>query len=174
MQRKFFTCQNFSRLLSFVIILCMIIIGGVYRDDCPINYLIPVYLIVYGVFLLVPTIGSLVHGRKDQDETGGETEGGGSGGLGPDELMKSPVFSCVQGVVGCFLFAWFIAGNVWVYSAYPVVNRDNTTSTAYCHFVLYDFAFTVTTLVWIACALGLCAGVITVVCSVGKDGEDMS
>ncbi|CAH1268320.1 Hypp3860 [Branchiostoma lanceolatum] len=129
-----FTCKNASRLLSFLIILCMIIIGGVYRENCPINFLIPIYLIVYGVFLLVPTIGSIVHGRQDQDE----------------------------------------AGNVWVYSAYPVVDRNNSTSPEYCHFALYDFAFTITTLVWITLALGLCAGVITVVCSVGKDGEDMS
>ncbi|XP_066286127.1 transmembrane protein 272-like [Branchiostoma lanceolatum] len=168
-----FTCKNASRLLSFLIILCMIIIGGVYRESCPINFLIPIYLIVYGVFLLVPTIGSIVHGRQDQDEAG-EPEGGAGGQFGPDQIMKSPVFSCVQGVVGCFLFGWFIAGNVWVYSAYPVVDRNNSTSPEYCHFVLYDFAFTITTLVWITLALGLCAGVITVVCSVGKDGEDMS
>ena len=58
-------------------------------------------------------------------------------------------------MIGHFLFWWFIAGNVWIYSIYaPSYDKaDNVVSGLYCNKTLCLFAFWTTTLSYIPLAL---------------------
>ncbi|XP_078600926.1 transmembrane protein 272-like [Branchiostoma floridae x Branchiostoma japonicum] len=139
--RTVFICETFWRLVSLAIIVAMVVVGSLYVHDCPIQYMIPVYLIVYGIFLLLPTFTAR-HRRDGED---------------PPDVLQSPGQCCFQGIIGCFLLVWFIGGTSWVYPAFPVVDFTNTTSTNYCQPVLYNFAFTVTTATWVVAGVGLLA-----------------
>ncbi|XP_036002911.1 transmembrane protein 272-like, partial [Fundulus heteroclitus] len=49
-------------------------------------------------------------------------------------------------IVTLFLFCWFIAGNVWVYSVYqPSYIKNATDVSSYCNKTLYLVAFSVIT-----------------------------
>ena len=69
--------------------------GAVYKDDCPAEKYIPIYLMVGGAFGIVKNLinlGQRVKNRKEErDEENAKT---------------NPVDS----LLNCFLFAWFIAG----------------------------------------------------------------
>ncbi|XP_019625063.1 PREDICTED: uncharacterized protein LOC109470540 [Branchiostoma belcheri] len=140
--RTVFVCETFWRLVSLAINVAMVVVGSLYVHDCPVQYMIPVYLIVYGIFLLLPTFTA-------RHKTGAGEE--------PPDVLQSPAQCCFQGVVGCFLIVWFIGGTSWVYPAFPVVDMSNTTSSNYCQPVLYNFAFTVTTATWVVAGVGLVA-----------------
>ncbi|VDH95339.1 Hypothetical predicted protein [Mytilus galloprovincialis] len=91
-----------------------IIIGSrsLYLHDCPAQRYIPIYLIVAGVFSLVKDLSSLLQKCKAK-RTEEEQEGG-----APTNFF--------DGLVGCFLFAWFICGNVWIYSTHNHFSTDST------------------------------------------------
>ena len=60
-----------------------------------------------------------------------------------DQEDTNNLIRCFDGLVMCFLFAWFIAGNVWIYSIYkPPFDHTNLN---YCNQTLYLFAFWITT-----------------------------
>ena len=74
----------------------LLISGSLYLHDCPAQRLIPIYLIVAGAFSLVKDLSSLLQKCKAK-RTEEEQEGG-----APTNFF--------DGLVGCFLFAWFICG----------------------------------------------------------------
>lgn len=119
----------------------MIVIGTIYLHDCPAERMIPIYLIVAGCFGLVSGLISLcksVNSRDNPDNS--------SSTLGPEQLINT------------FLFAWFIAGNVWVYGKYNSWQRSDTTLTTYCDPTLYYFSF------WIITSSYIIAGVCCLCC----------
>ena len=72
----------------------------------------------------------------------------------------------VDGVLNLFLFIWFIAGSIWVYTKYkPHFVPPKHQPWNYCHPTLYLFAFWVITtgyilmgtILFCICCLGLCA-----------------
>lgn len=80
--------------------IAFIVVGAVYVQECNLNPLIPVWLIVQGVLMLL---------------------GAGAGGLGRQQRKKDNVSFPVKilgGVLSLIGFAWFIAGNVFVYTAW--------------------------------------------------------
>ncbi|XP_078524785.1 transmembrane protein 272-like isoform X2 [Lissotriton helveticus] len=102
--------------------------GPVYFYECPAQYLIPYYFIISGVIgllLLIPSI--LCCGNQVEPST------------------ESNV-CCL--IIGLFLLAFFITGNVWVYSIYAPNYTDHTAAN-YCRKELYLYAFWMTTLVYI-------------------------
>uniref|UniRef100_A0A3Q1FT17 Si:dkey-19b23.12 n=1 Tax=Acanthochromis polyacanthus TaxID=80966 RepID=A0A3Q1FT17_9TELE len=110
--------------------------GAVYRDDCPLQPYIPIYLIVGGTFtLMVALLSSLPCAKK------------------PEDGATNPLYSvCLMWnlLVSLFLSAWFIAGNVWIYSIYPPnYNKNSTIVDPYCDKTLYLFAFWITTVGYI-------------------------
>ncbi len=79
------------------------------------------------------------------------------------QSMTSKFF---DGVLNLFLFIWFVAGNIWVYSKYkPHFIPPSHDPFNYCHPFLYLFAFWVITSSYIImgiicfciCCLGMCA-----------------
>ncbi|KAM4747780.1 transmembrane protein 272-like [Rhinophrynus dorsalis] len=123
-----------------------IAIGAVYINDCPGQRLIPYYLIILGaVSLLFLSLTCLPCGDgREPPQTG----------LGT---------LCAQGVLLLFLFAFFIAGNVWIYSLY-MEPWDSPVHPKRCNRVLYLYAFWITTLFHICIALLLLIALCVLIC----------
>ena len=140
-------CGTFVVLVYLICILalpaCKLALGIVYRDQCPVNRSIPLYMMVAGgsglamiLFLLLSS--GCTHCRASI------------------KARKSvhPVMVCtigfargMQGVGALFLFVWFIFGNVWVFGVHYRVRTDSdalssaTERDNYCHPALYWVAF---------------------------------
>ena len=78
-----------------------------------------------------------------------------------EEKKKNPV----ESILDCFMLAWFICGNVWIYSNYePSYEKGGS---QYCDKTLYLFAFWITTATYIllgtlcvcVCFVAVCAAV---------------
>ncbi|XP_077326694.1 transmembrane protein 272-like isoform X1 [Lithobates pipiens] len=125
-----------------------IALGAVYFRDCPGQYLIPYYLIISGVagilFLCLTCLPC---------------------GDGREPPKTSLVTLCAQGVMLVFMFAFFIAGNVWIYSLYSEP-WDSPTGSKRCNRVLYLYAFWITTVCHLCFAVLFCTYLclLTVLC----------
>ncbi|XP_022103111.1 uncharacterized protein LOC110985938 isoform X3 [Acanthaster planci] len=93
--------------LLLAVPVAMIVMGALYKDDCPVEPNIPIYLIVTASFSILKCLVDMIlrciklHQEGDSNEQKSTTE---------------KIFSFV---ILCFLSVFFIVGNVWVYSNYP-------------------------------------------------------
>ena len=130
----------------------MLYSGAKYKNDCPIEEKIPIYLIVAGAVGVFRNLISLCQRAKKSDRDGEE-----------EEKKRNPV----ESILDCFLFAWFICGNVWIYHNYKEVTYNDSSSPSYCNETLYLFAFWITTATYIligvmcccVCCVGVCAAI---------------
>ncbi|XP_068682007.1 transmembrane protein 272-like isoform X1 [Montipora foliosa] len=115
--------------VQFPLFIADIVLGVKYKDECPVEKMIPIYLIVYGAAsLFASCCVCTIRQRSGNNE----------------ERTVNPL----QAVVQLFLTAWFVCGSVWVYSKYEP-NYTDPGSADYCHKTLYLFAFWVTTSIYI-------------------------
>jgi len=142
----------------FLIALCIILIvpilqlsiGLTYMSQCPVNRLIPIYLIVTGacgigsIGLTIMMVVSFICCIKQ------------------NSIAGSCINGCIIGVIlfiifltSFFLFAWFIVGNVWVFGAKNKVSF-NENSSDYCHPILYQFAFWIIIVTYIMIVVSCC------------------
>ncbi|XP_076360063.1 transmembrane protein 272-like [Tachypleus tridentatus] len=123
--------------ITVVIPFSMIIIGSSYINACPAEAKIPIYLIVAGGFgVLKNVLNFWSRCRRTEEE---------------EQLKQNPQDT----ILNCFLFAWFIAGCVWIYKIYEP-EYDDVSSPYYCNRTVYLFAFWLVTSVYII--LGLLTG----------------
>ncbi|XP_076076604.1 transmembrane protein 272-like isoform X1 [Mytilus galloprovincialis] len=122
--------------------IAMIAVGATYLHDCPAEKMIPIYLIVAGVFTIITNILTIIRGRVNNWKEGEEEK---QSGAGPEHCII------------CFLFAWFVAGNVWVYRTYDDWQSSNSILDNYCNPTLYYFSF------WILISPYIVLGVLTVI-----------
>ncbi|XP_051800088.1 transmembrane protein 272-like [Acanthochromis polyacanthus] len=143
--------QACSKLLFCAMPIAQIAIGAVHLEDCPRQPYIPIYLIVVGVFgLVLSLLSCLPCAKKPEDGT-------------TNPLNR--ICTAWNSLTSCFLFCWFITGNVWIYSIYqPNYNRNTTHVEPYCDKTLYLFAFWTTTLVYILLCLFLFGGCCVLFC----------
>lgn len=134
------------------------VLGVQYKDDCPVEPFIPIYLIVAGSCGLLKAI-ILSCEKLNSTESEKDNE------FATNEHLSN-TSKIMDGVLNIFMFTWFIAGNIWVYSNYkpnekpPLHDPSN-----YCHPTLYWFAFWVVTVSYVImgtiffciCFLGACA-----------------
>ncbi|XP_070710920.1 transmembrane protein 272-like [Pempheris klunzingeri] len=140
-----------TKLLFCAMPIAQIALGAVYLHDCPRQHYIPIYSIVAGVFSLVLGLLSCLPCAHEPTE-------------GPSNPL-SRVCVAWNSLISFFLFCWFIAGNVWIYSIYkPNYNKNTTSSDPYCNKTLYLFSFWTTTLVYIALGLFLVIGCCVLFC----------
>ncbi|XP_056601297.1 transmembrane protein 272-like isoform X1 [Triplophysa dalaica] len=122
-----------SKLFVVVLPIAQVSIGGIHLNDCPKQPYIPIYLVVSGVFALVlGLLSCLPCTQEPEDGT---------------QTPLSGLCTAWNSLVSLFLFCWFIAGNVWIYSIYQPSYTPDTDQ--YCNKTLYLFAFWTTTLVYI-------------------------
>ncbi|TNM93804.1 hypothetical protein fugu_001980 [Takifugu bimaculatus] len=150
-----------SKVALCIMPVAQIAIGAVHLDDCPREPYIPIYLIVLGVFTLaLALLSCLPCSRQASDE--------------PTNPL-SRVCTAWNSLTTLFLFCWFVAGNVWIYSIYKP-NYDKTAADPYCDRTLYLFAFWTTTLVYILLGFFFVGGccVLVCFCLLGRaDPDDM-
>ncbi|XP_076130580.1 transmembrane protein 272-like [Alosa pseudoharengus] len=147
-----------SKLIVIGIPIAEIVIGALYLQNCPIQRYIPIYLVVMGAFTLSLTLLSCLPGTQEPED-GGQT-------------VISSICTAWNSIVSLFLFCWFIAGNVWIYSIYQP--SYDPKAGAYCDKTLYLFAFWITSLVYILIGgffvVGCCALICMSMCGRGGFG----
>ncbi|KAI0241043.1 hypothetical protein LSAT2_002673 [Lamellibrachia satsuma] len=139
--------------LVLAVPISMVVIGSIYLGQCPREHYIPIYLIVAGAFGILKNLSNIVQrvvARIKND----------------DNVTKSNPF---DGILNCFLLAWFIAGNVWIYRIYNDFDSSDEKSSRYCQPTLYWFAFWVTTASYIfslsLCCCICCSGLLAACCT---------
>ncbi|GIZ03882.1 uncharacterized protein CEXT_793011 [Caerostris extrusa] len=109
--------------LIIVIPLSMIIVGSSYIQNCPAQFMIPIFLVVGGSSFLASIVLlrklNTLSKKTDEDE----------------ECYKKSFLVAVL-----FHIGWFIAGCYWIYGAYAP-NYVDETSPLYCHKTLYLYSF---------------------------------
>ncbi|KAL4006775.1 diphosphomevalonate decarboxylase [Sarotherodon galilaeus] len=126
-------------------------LGAKYLHECPREHFIPIYLIVVGVFGLILSLLSCLPCARESEE-------GASNPL-------STICIAWNSLTSVFLFCWFIAGNVWIYSIYqPNYIKNTTDVSSYCNKTLYLFAFWTSTLVYILVGLFFLCGSLVLMC----------
>lgn len=127
--------------LTVVVSIAYIAIGAVYLHDCPVQEMIPIYLIVAGAFACFPFLGDLCSSK-------------GSESFFKIKLRKS--FASWNSLVTKFLFCWFLTGNYWIYSVFePSYDKNGTDVSRYCNKTLYLFSFSTTTIIYILLGIAL-------------------
>ena len=141
----------------------MFLFAGVkYKDECPVEPFIPVYLIVGGSFGILKTTVEIIRRLLYNGDVFSSEEKEDS-----QAEDRSIGWMFFDGILSLFLFSWFIAGNIWIYSKYkPNFVAPHHQPLNYCNKILYLFAFWVVTgsyvimivICFCTCCLGLCAG----------------
>ncbi|XP_029114043.1 transmembrane protein 272-like [Scleropages formosus] len=165
-------CFIFGLLAFLALPLTMAFVGVKTIDDCPIQPMIPLYLLVGGVvgslkvtLLLYDTARmrsllskSVVIGDDDDDEY-------------PWRQNAHKYY--IHVILSAFLFIWFILGNYWVFSVYmpnfiPPFHRPQD----YCRKSLYIFSLFVLALAHSALVLLLSCTACLYVCSRTSTRDD--
>uniref|UniRef100_A0A3P9D3Q6 Uncharacterized protein n=1 Tax=Maylandia zebra TaxID=106582 RepID=A0A3P9D3Q6_9CICH len=112
-RRPPFVVVGCFQVILFVMHIAQLIMGALNLHDCPREPFIPIYLLVVGVVTLLFSILQCCRNCRS-------------------------AWSCL---VSLFVFCWFIAGNVWIYSVYEPNYNKTASPHMYCDKTLYLFAF---------------------------------
>ncbi|XP_071015619.1 transmembrane protein 272-like [Oncorhynchus clarkii lewisi] len=160
-------------LLFFLAVpLTMAFVGVKSIDDCPVQPMIPLYLLVGGV------IGSVKVTLLLYDTTRMRSLISKSVVIGDDDADEYPWRQnankyYVHVILSLFLFVWFLLGNYWVFSVFqPNFITPFHQPQDYCRKSLYLFAVFVLTLSHTVLLLLLCCGVCVHVCSQTSTRDD--
>ena len=120
-------CIGFDLIFTLI----ALVIGGSNVFSCPIEYRIPIYLIVIATvnlsIIILKSIGLALHVKdKDQNLCGFFTMTG---------------FATMINIFQIFNFVWVIVGSVWVFSIYSRVQHEQREATNYCQANVYQYAF---------------------------------
>jgi hypothetical protein len=160
-------------IILMAIPVTMIVTGGYFIDECPVEKMIPIWLIVFGGLAIVKNLSTLFQRIKsikqssDKVVTNGGHSSSGSSSSSPSSNITSTLLSVFDSFLTLFLFIWFICGNIWVYSNYKVQQwQDRENQETYCNGLCYLYAFVSITsiyaLIWLACFIFCC----TVCCTI--------
>lgn len=129
---KFFASKMFKIQLIIVLIFSIVEIGfgRTYIDQCPIKSQIPLFLLVHGSTKIVWVACGIVAFIEAKYFSNS-----------PHIAILMLINLIIQVVFMLFFLAWFIAGNVWVWSVKgSVQTTDSTVSSTYCQSTLYGAA----------------------------------
>lgn len=130
-------------IIWWMLMIAAIGLGASHLNQCPVQPFIPIYLIVLGANSIIAL--SVTYNCNNN-------KGNAIHILG---------LLCMT-VLHIFSFVWLIAGTCWVYSVYPPSYSDKD---RYCDKITYQFAFVITTLLWVTMSLvficGCCIGLLT-------------
>ncbi|KAM9302148.1 transmembrane protein 272-like [Gastrophryne carolinensis] len=87
--------QTFSFIVWLGLSTAMIVMGALYKDQCPIQPYIPIFLLVTGASHLAVIAVLFL------------------------KFVSEICSMVLEGIIGIFSFAWFIVGSIWVFKVYP-------------------------------------------------------
>ncbi|CAJ0601291.1 unnamed protein product [Cylicocyclus nassatus] len=155
------TTSNVAVVVFAVLYIAMAIIGFLNLDNCPVRPEIPIWMIV-AAFSSLLNIAN--HFYKLYKET---------------HNQSYPLFvRILDGILLVFRPVWFIAGCVWVYTAYVDVTYETIDNENYCDQITYSTALVFSTVFCIivvfilACLCCACCYVIFHDDSDSEDGND--
>ncbi|XP_074643786.1 transmembrane protein 272-like isoform X1 [Tubulanus polymorphus] len=113
-------------ILCVCILICLfpatlIVIGFIYRNDCPIQYLLPLYVMFYGftgTFLVFPII---IRGLTECDE----------------DIRRRGCCSYIWYTLALFFLVWLVFGTVLIFQTWSFVSYDIDSKGLYCQKALY-------------------------------------
>ena len=131
-------------------------IGSVYIHDCPGQFYIPIWLVVFGSVSLLHTLISVCKfcaklAAKKTDEEGENR----------NQNYASRGGTSCESLLSLFLFIWTIVGSFWVFNYYIYVwqpndcTNDPSNVLCTCHPVAFMFSY-ITLIVMYALSLFLC------------------
>ncbi|RXG61158.1 hypothetical protein Avbf_02167 [Armadillidium vulgare] len=134
----FFGTAGCTLMISVTVIIpiLMIIIGSLKMDECPAERFVPIYLVVGGSFGVLKNLlnfNSRFHLALTEEE---------------EAHLPWHKRLHFQSLLNFFLTGWFITGCVWVYRIYEP-NYTDRSSSRYCNYTLYMFAFWLVTSVFL-------------------------
>ncbi|XP_070778472.1 transmembrane protein 272-like isoform X2 [Enoplosus armatus] len=120
-----------------MVMIAAIGLGATHLGRCPVQPNIPIYLIVLGGASVLSL--SLTYTRTIWEEG-----------------FVCILCSTCMTVLHLFTFGWIIAGTTWVYPVYPPSYTHG--EPRYCQKTTFQFAFAITTLLWVTMALMFTCG----------------
>lgn len=140
-------CGTCVMVIAFLIPFLAVVVGVSKYDECPVNDMIPVYLIAVGLVGVISS--SLGLSRHCTDK---------------DNIKTQKCIACLQIPLSIVWIGFFIAGNIWVYGALSRVETDaHTVKTPggkpnpnYCDPWVYWLAFFMITMVYVIIVLLSC------------------
>lgn len=119
-----------GEIILFIVSSVLTILGSIKLDVCPREKYIPIFVLVEGVLGIIKSISSMIQRclNRNQEKTE-KTE---------KEFCK---ISCFDYILLLIYFAWFIAGNVWIFRIYNDFDEKNKNSKDYCDPLVYKSAF---------------------------------
>ncbi|XP_073419396.1 transmembrane protein 272-like [Dendrobates tinctorius] len=133
-------CCNGSTIIQLILLgiwtpisIAFIVVGARNKENCAAQPFIPIYMIVAGAFTLAFWI------------------------LIPLGCCLPMLKKILGSLVGLFLFAWFIAGSVWVFGIYRFQNRD-------CNNGMYLFVFSILIIQYIFIGIGIISALLSCFC----------
>ena len=110
-----------------------LIIGSRFAGQCPLDGLIPRYLIIAGILGIILGILGCVQNVLAANFFSNVTQ--------PVPRMILLTLTFVIATLLLFLLAWFVAGCYWVFRSWNIVQYDDPDQGDYCHPFLYRFAY---------------------------------
>lgn len=140
--------------VSLALPIAKLVLGILYVKECPVNQLIPLYMIVAGGCGVAVVVLILLSSASNYTRSLIRRE------RAVHELMLCTIAFArgMKGVIDIFLFIWFFFGNVWVFGVRFRVRTDKPNDlNNYCHPGLYWFAFYVLIFTYVHALFTCCA-----------------
>lgn len=124
------TCSIICIIFDLILTLIILGMGASNQSSCPIQFRIPIYLIVYGSVNLISIYFSIsaciIHSRKKDKNMFG--------------FYYVHCSAVIIIILQLFNFIWLIIGSIWVFSVFNDVQYAQTDqSNTYCQSNIYQF-----------------------------------
>lgn len=159
----------------------MVAVGGEALNGCPLEHMVPIYLIVAGSTSLALLIARLLLSHvliPSMNIVGVSATAEGEGNQSKKSSTEGPAMQyAIKGLrtfdslASIFSTCWLIAGSYYVYSTYTTVTHDDTSQPTYCDKTAYTFSFIVITIGYISLGLSIIAALCACFCRSGSEEQ---
>nr|XP_022319990.1 uncharacterized protein LOC111122506 [Crassostrea virginica] len=125
-------------LMLLALPLSMIAVGSTYRNDCPREPRLPIYLLVGGSFGLIKVLLMLWDQKKQSNDACLDDDDDSD----TDDAVVQRTTKFTGFILSVFLSAWFVMGNVWFYEIWmPNFEQPLHEPSNWCHLIVFRYTF---------------------------------